>query len=248
MTFLQRSIGFLFLLCTLALGQLQNIDYTVVAASTFQDKQNLKLAEQWAVLAKPTTRNQFVVLETAGTKAFQEITFSMADGVTEEIKVFVGMSPITFDQAQVRTIRQNEQITLTLDQPLSGQYVKIQFGQEVQETPLRIRNIKLFAKSEAGSVNNFKNIQVITSTNNTAIITYETEFPVQTNVVYGTNFDFLYESKLEQAVLEPTLKTQHSVVLSGLLPKVTYAACLVLRDTSGQEQRSAIQHFTVMTK
>jgi hypothetical protein len=248
LTFLQRSTGFLFLLCTLALGQLQNIDYAVVAASTFQDKQNLQLAEQWAVLAKPTTRNQFVVLETAGTNALHEVTFSMADGVTDNIKVLVGMSPITFQQAKVRTIVQGEQVILTLEQPLSGQYVKIQFGQDVREIPLRIRNIKLFAKSETSTANNFKNIQIITSANNTAIITYETEFPVQTNVVYGTNFDFLYESKLEQAVLEPTPKIQHSVVLSGLLPKVTYAACLVLKDAQGQEQRSAIQHFTVIPK
>jgi hypothetical protein len=86
------------------------------------------------------------------------------------------------------------------------------------------------------------------ATSTSAIITYQTTSPSLTYAVYGTNFDFVYENKLDAVYMNPNPTTNHRVVVGGLIPNVTYAYFVLAKDDKNQDVRSPLGYFSTVEK
>jgi hypothetical protein len=91
-------------------------------------------------------------------------------------------------------------------------------------------------------------ITIEKTTTTSAIITYQTTTPSMTYAVYGTNFDFVYENKLDKVYMNPNPTLNHRIVIGGLLPKVTYAYFILAKDDQNQDVRGPLGYFPTTEK
>jgi len=86
------------------------------------------------------------------------------------------------------------------------------------------------------------NVQANGVSTTTAIITWDTDEPADTQVEYGTS-----PAYGQTSTLQPSLVTQHSVALSGLAPGTTYHFRVRSRDAAGNLAVSEDHTFTTTT-
>jgi len=236
------------LLMTTAILLANNITSEVglVSWGGFKDADSLlDNSQQYAEITSPNAQNQFVILDLR--HQLQVTTINVMGNSSfndNEISVFTGQNILSWTMVKSHVSIKNNLIIIVLDNNM-GRYLKIVFGNKKREAPLRIKKLELYKLDKIFKQDIIKiDIPERLITTRSVVIKYKTEQPSSTYILYGTNFDFIYDNKIENVYSNATPVEEHSVVLQNLLPKVTYVYVIVAEDVNKEKVRSGFLYFS----
>lgn len=198
-----------------------------------------------ALLATPNANNQFLVFDLTKPQNLKEIVFTLqSENAIDpaDITIYSSMSIIPWSKVESKNSKEDSKYTISLPQNF-GQYFKVVFGTKPRVSSLKLSKIEFIAQKEL-TQQKIIDISVTKATTNSAEISYETVQPAATQVVFGTNYDYVYGNVLEGSYSEPNLKLKHHLRLNDLQPNITYAYSIFAKDSSGKEIRSQILYFS----
>ncbi len=203
--------------------------------------------KEYAVLAVPSTLNQFLIIDMQKPVALSEVLFyiSSDSGVAEnELVFYSGQNILQWQRVTASISRSGDRYSMKLDTN-SGQYVKLVFGMKSRGSSLNISSFS-FERSDAQASQQIVNVRIPEETRGkkSVAIEYETVQPSITYLVYATNFDFIYTNKMDSVYSDLTPKTKHRVVLQGLTPKVTYAYQILAKDINEKQYQTRFLYFS----
>lgn len=240
----------LFCICLSSLFAEQIRDFSLVATSRFKDPQHL-IGKRFALLENPTTLNQFIILNLhrpVKIAAAQCTITAHPDISVNTLRVYGGQDLTALAPIAVTVSRVNE--TYTMEGPFPAlTYVKIVFGNKPSSLELAVGDVQVFAVTpDVVTKPVVTEVQVALLDLTSVVLTYHTIDEGQTQVVYGNNFDFIYEGYLAQVYQNQVPTNNHRVVITGLLPQTTYAYFIKSIMASGDEYQTPMFYFSTKRK
>lgn len=230
---------------------LQAGDYRIISPSGFTNAKALEngSAKEISVLATPNAINQFMVLDLITPKTVGAVNLSIAPESNvspKDILIYSSMSIIPWTKVETKNTQDKNSYTISLQKNF-GQYLKIVFGSKPRVAPIKILKLTVVPQKESVQ-QKIINISVNKITLNSAELSYETVQPSATQVVYGTNYDYVYGNVLASCYSEPNRKLVHKVSLGQLQPNITYAYSILAKDSAGKDVRSQILYISTRVK
>jgi len=249
---IKKILLFIIITSAISWGYQQNANGSqalkMVSGSTFKNSSFIIDGDYQSVseLSFPDELNQFLIFDLM--RDVQISTIKIHLGINtplgaQDIEIFLGHNVIGWKKIKTKAILDNGVIIINLKEN-SGRYLRVNLSEKHYYQPLFIREIEVFTKQpRQQNIYDVDIPQNLISTSS-VVVKYSTKQPTTTYLLYGNNFDFIYEGTISQVYSDLNNTTQHQIVLKNLIPKTTYVFRIGIKDAEGKKQLSEYLNFS----
>jgi hypothetical protein len=243
---------FLILFICWGLSYQQNLNGSLrvklVSGSTFKDSQLLidGSYETAAELSFPDELNQFLIFDMNRQVSVKKILIYVKNKgslIARDVEVLIGKNVIGWEKLKSKVQLNNSIITIKTEGE-SGRYLRLNLSKQHYYEPLRIREIEIFIDQPQQQVIYDVSVPEDRITTSSAVIKYRTKTAAASYLLYGNNFDFIYEGKITEVYSDLEMKKNHQIVIRELMPGTTYVFRIGITDEQGNKKLSKYHYLS----
>jgi len=199
-----------------------------------------------AELSFPDEMNQFLILDMMREVEVERImihTDRNSQLSAGDIEVLIGQNVIGWTKVKSKNTGLDAAISVRLNKN-SGRYIRINLGSKHHYQPIFINEVEVFIKEPIRQIIHDIEVPEEFISTSSAVIRYRTENQTDTYILYGNNFDFIYEGKISQVYSDLNMKREHQVRINELIPGTTYVFRIGIKDEQGSKRLSDYHYFS----